>query len=484
MNNNLSISIVSPITGKDLTNGTLPNEWNTLHANYRHGSRLIIPYCQKFNRDDVVTIPVSSSSDVLPTMRAYDGAVLIETINGELARTITGTAGTVSHFNLQIAFGSDYYEKEIDLYIYQGSDVLTLEPVFITDLTEDLNNGVIKKIEYTNYNRVNTDLFGFFVDWGYLNSNVDRTLFFYVEAQNVDMNDEDEKEILTGSDKKTLISATYFNGNILAVDPVPRYMIQRLKAVTMLDFFAIQGIKYSNETSVEKERFGETTSFQAKINLIETQALGINVNSQGADTIMSDPIKYIVPVSKLGQVSGFDIEIPAGYMLHAIHANHTATSSGNLATLSAGTTAGGTDLIDPYNGEIDQINKTFSFDVHYRPLNGAAGRLYVGIDGVGVKLDVVVLFDYATDDAANPTPPTPPEPSVFTDLIKGGSSNLVQGNNTITFAKPFADDRYKFDADGYVGIEDVKVYRVSQDKDKVVVYVPTACVIRWSAIKY
>ena len=388
MNENISISIVSPITGKDLTNGSTPNEWNTLHYNYRHGNRLIIPYCQKFNKDDVITVPISSKSNAAMTMKLYDGAVLIETISGVLARTITGDAGTISHFNFTITFDSDYYEKEIDIIVEQGTDVLTFEPVLITDLSSGLADGTIKKIEYTNYNREDTDVFGFFVDWGTLTSNEDKTLFFYVEAQNFALKDSDESEILEGSQYKTLISASLFSGGILATDPIPVYMVRRLEAVSLLDFFAVNGIEYVKDGAVEAESFGGSTSFQATINLTEKRIKGLNVNTLEFNEI--ENTDDMVQVEKLtDQTSDFSVAVPDGYMLHAIFVRHSATSSGGEATFSAGSTVSGQEYISQYVGAITGT-KSHNFPIHDNPETG--DYVYCSIAGIGVKLDVTIQF--------------------------------------------------------------------------------------------
>jgi ribosomal protein L21E len=388
MNENISISVVSPITGKDLTNGSLPNEWNTLHENIRNGGKYVIPYCQKFDKGDIVTVPISSKSNATMTMTLYSGAVLIETIIGTLENSIVGDAGTIYHFCFDITFDSAYYDKEIDIFVEQGTDVLTFEPVLIEDLSEAIAEGRMKKIEYTNYNRTDTDVFGFFVDWGTLTSNADKTLFFYVESQNGSINDSDESEVLEGSQNKTIISASLFSGCLLSIDVIPLYMVRRLEAVTLLDFFAVNGIEYVKDGAVEAEQAGSSTSLQATINLTEKNIKGLNVNTLEFNEI--ENTDDMVQIEKLtDQTSDFSVAVPDGYMLHAIFVRHSATSSGSNATFSAGSTVSGQEYVSQYVGAITGT-KSHNFPIHDNPENGE--YVYCGIGGIGVKLDVTIQF--------------------------------------------------------------------------------------------
>ena len=124
------------------------------------------------------------------------------------------------------------------------------------------------------------------------------------------------------------------------------------------------------------------------MNVSEKSAIGINVDNLGFESM--DQIKYVIDYRHKDVTGSLTQPIPAGYMLHVIIANHSATSSGNPATLIAGTSPGGTEYIEQENGYIDQVGQRYSFSQH-----DLAEHLYLNVTGVAVKLDIFIQFIYA-----------------------------------------------------------------------------------------
>jgi len=60
----LSSSILNMVTFKDLTSGTNPNKWNTLHENRKHGGFFVKPFCQVFNKDIAATEQLLLNSEL------------------------------------------------------------------------------------------------------------------------------------------------------------------------------------------------------------------------------------------------------------------------------------------------------------------------------------------------------------------------------------------------------------------------------------
>jgi hypothetical protein len=189
--------------------------------------------------------------------------------------------------NFVVTLDSDYFDKHIYFTAIQGSDVLTSEPVLVTDLTEQINKGTIKYIKYSNLDRIESDLDNRFIDWSVL-ANTGNYLDFYIEAMDVEVNDIDKSEVLEGSQSNTILSASYYTGKVLKIAAVPDYMIAKIGMVSNLDLFTVNSIQYIKKSEIDPTLFGNSTSFQATLKLSQKNAIGINVDNLGI--IESNPI--------------------------------------------------------------------------------------------------------------------------------------------------------------------------------------------------
>jgi len=237
----LTSSILNPITHKNVP--ALYQNRNTLHVNRKHGNHKIIPYTQLFNYGDVVLIQFSSDVITVPTYKSYFGTVEVETISGSLVSTRTGDDGTRYFFNFTITMGASYYDRCISFICTQGTDTLTSEPIYVMDLNTEIAKGIVKRIDYTNFDRVESDLNGFFIDWEYLTS-TDKLLFIYIEGQDLTPKNKDEKEILEGSQSSQIVSASFMPGVQFKTNAVPVYMLDKLTAISMVDFVTVNEIEY------------------------------------------------------------------------------------------------------------------------------------------------------------------------------------------------------------------------------------------------
>jgi hypothetical protein len=356
---------------------------NTLHEDRYHGRAAIRCYSQRFDKDDVIPIQIYSDTTGAPVMKTYSGATEIEEIVGVLGNSYGDER---FFYNYEITFDSDYYDKTIKIVVTKEDDTLTSEPILIEELNNEINKGRLKIIHYTNYDRYLGELDSYFMDWESLSS----PMYFYVEATDREVKDNDETENLKGAQNMYIVSASLFPGVNLKTGGIPMYMVRRLEAVSSLDYFTINEVEYVKEGRLDATLFGNTTSFQTSAKLIEKNTLGINIDDMGLTCC--DEKEWIKWESVKNAITNFNVAIPDGYMLHAILVRHAATSSGNPATVTAGTTLGGTDYFDGEGGYIDTVGKTYSFGIHDRPSLTAASTLYVGISGAAVVLDVYIDF--------------------------------------------------------------------------------------------
>ena len=176
------------------------------------------------------------------------------------------------------------------------------------------------------------------------------------------MYDTDEVEILDGSQSKDIISAVNYAGINFKSGIIPDYMVRRLEAVSSLDIFLINDIQYIKDSSVQIENIEKSTSHQIEIKLTDKNALSINVDDLGVADFNNTEMITNQPFTD--KSTDFDTEIPAGYMVHEIFAEHAPTSTGT-AVLTAGLTSGSDLLIDAIQGTFTSAAGIKMFPVHY-----------------------------------------------------------------------------------------------------------------------
>lgn len=389
----LTSSILNSVTFKDLTSGTFPNKWNTLHADRKNGGFQVLPFFQKFNKDDVIYLQFTSDSNADVTLKvfAYGG-------NDEITSTLASSyVGAYSRyfFNVEVTLSSNYYEKQIYFTVEQGTDILRSEPIFCTDLTEGLANGHIKRVKYTNLDRNESDLADRWVDWSVIDY-----MYFYVDSVDVDLNDSESVEILEGSQSREIISAVNYSGIQLKIDAIPDYMVLKLKAASNLDYFEVNEIQYIKDGEAEAERYGQTTSFTMSINLIEKNTIGLNVDDLGITFVNGFDMAIIPKRNTAVTAAGWQVENPEGYMLHSVFIKHATTSAGD-AVVKLGTTVSGDELIDEVQGSISRSEfstEWATFSRHYLKDPDNSSQLYFSVSGAGAVLDIIVNFDTVTEN--------------------------------------------------------------------------------------
>jgi len=380
----LTSSILNSVTFKDLDGG-LPNRWNTLHENRKHGAFKIIPYCQQFNKDDVVYLQFTSDSDSDVTLTAYNPDAQTPDVQS-VASSYEGDDNRY-FFNFEVTLGAAYYDKKIWFVVTQDTDELRSEPIYCRDLTADLTKR-LKKIQYYNLDRNVTDLSDYWVDWSVIDE-----MYFYVESVNVDPLDPDDVEILEGSQSKTIIASSLYAGEEFKTGGIPDYMEMKLKAASLLDVFLVNGIQYLRE-SANSERFGQSTSWVLSLNLTEKNTIGLNVDDLGI--VLTEEGSEMPIVTKRNvavTTAGWQVENPEGYMLHSIWIKHAGTSVPSSAQVKVGTTVGGDELLDVVQGTIAKTDPWKTFSKHYLKDADAAYNVYVSVIGTGAVMDIIMNFD-------------------------------------------------------------------------------------------
>lgn len=389
----ITSSKINSVTFKDLSSGSYPNKWNTLHRNRKMAGFKVIDYCQKFNKDDTIILQFTSDSATVPVLKSFNPAPVDE-INGTLASNYSGDYDRY-FFNFQITLGASYYDKKIYFTVEQDGNTLTSEPIYCRDLSEDLAKGVLKYVKYTNLDRNEGDLSDYWIDWSVVNF-----MFFYVEAVDREVNNTEEIEVLEGAQSKKLISAQNYSGISLKTGGIPDYLSIKLAIVSNLDYFEVNGIQYIKEGETEEDVYGSSTLLQTTINLTEKNTVGLNVDDLGITE--TDGIMAIKPIrNRQVTTAGIEVTNPEGYMLHSIFIKH-ASISGADAVVNAGTSVGGDELIDDIQGDMpkaDYSSKWKSFSRHYLKDPESSSPVYFTVSGAGAVLDIIVNFDTVTEQS-------------------------------------------------------------------------------------
>jgi hypothetical protein len=385
----ITSSVLNSVTFKNLDGG-FPNKWNTLHANRKQGGFSVIPYCQKFNKDDIIYLQFESDSATVPDLDIFYPHFK-ETIAGTLLSSYVGD-DTRYFYGFEITLGAAFYDKKISFVLTQDTDILTSEPIICEDLSEQIAKGTIKKVKYTNLDRGDSDLSNYFVDWS-----ATEFMYFYIEAVDIETNDSEETEIIEGVQSKDIAASTNYSGINLQVNGVPDYLALKLKAASSLDYFEVNGIQYIKDSSVDISRYGNSTLHTCTIKLTEKNTVGLNVDDLGIEFIDQNtiPMAIVVKRNTGATGAGWSVENPEGYMLHSVFIKHAITSVAD-AVVKLGTTIGGAELIDEVQGDIklaDYGSAWAQFPAHYLKNPDAAHNLYFTITGAGAVLDIIVNFD-------------------------------------------------------------------------------------------
>jgi hypothetical protein len=268
-------------------------------------------------------------------MTAYIQSGGTKTITGSLANSISGTVDRY-FFNFTITLSSDYYDTSTYIVITQGSDTLTSEPIYVSDLSEDLANGRVKLIEYTNLDRNISDLNRYFIDWENVAPS-SKVFSFFIEGSTRELYSPDESEILETVETKTVISSDLFSGTTFKTGAIPDYMVDRLKAVSGLDFFAVNEQQYIKDGGVDSDLYGSSNLFQASINLTEKYVLGLNTDDLG---ITADDMEWHKQYINEAVVASIDFEEPDGYLTSNIMIKHNDSSLANKTYVKIGYSSG------------------------------------------------------------------------------------------------------------------------------------------------
>ena len=361
-------------------NTDLPSPENVLTADQKRAGYTIKTYCQRFKNTDTVTVQLGSDEATVPTVQVFMPH-LEATIVPTLVSSYTTDPDTANHryyFEFDVVFSS--YSDAIQIKATQGNSVWISEPVKAEDLTEDLANGNLLRIDHTNSSKP-SDNFNFEIDY-----TTGIQFFFYVEAVLTNFNYPREDTLTKNIDRNKLLESKLSRAAELKTDQLPEYMCQLLSVAASHFYYTINGLQYVLEDDdIEQVEF---TNFQVLTQTVsQKDVLAFNTDNRGIEGFDMD----IVTFSQNNNVtSTWSFTIEKERMTHVVYARHNASSVATY-TFKAGTTIGGNDLISDFISEVDISDKTTwrRFPLHY--YKGDSNQtIYIEITGVGAIADFYV----------------------------------------------------------------------------------------------
>ena len=360
----------------------LPNIENTLCEDEKYGAWKRREYCQKWQHDDVVTVQCVRDSAVVPTIAVYDPGVSAVAVTASLASSYAATSDFTARyfFEFDINFAS-FANKVIQIKITQGSDVWLSEWQYNGDLDDDLDDGFLLKIEYTNRDQPSA-LPNFQIDY---TTNI--YYFFYVEAEVRQAGVIGEDTVYTNVDERTLVESQIFKTRNLKTHPLPEFMCDKITLAGKHFVFMVNDLRYTSDGMPELGVGGSNLKI-LDWTIVLGEGIGLSTDDKGlkttGDVVVSEIKKDVTEGNE------WIVTVPAGYLLHEILCGHGTGSAGDY-TIKAGLSSGAEDLVvDGLNTIALAASRTTPIILHEYPVFEADTLVYINVTGAGAIAYLIV----------------------------------------------------------------------------------------------
>lgn len=345
---------------------------NTLSYNEKYASFRIGTYCQKFDDGDTVTVQCVSDDITLPTVTVYAYGEI-----GTLTPTLKTSYISASRYYFEFEVDMSNYNsyQYIQIKVEQGSDTWWSERVQSKDLSEDLADGYILKLEYTNKDSPSS-LPNIQIDY-----TTDIEFFLYVEAIVKDSKHDGEDEVFEDVDTKKLLESSLYKAREFKTSLIPEFMTDKVAIAGKHFVFLVNGLEYVVDGVPDTEN-KDSNLKELSMTIIHKSVLGFSTDDKGME---GDGVEWTKTKKDETVTSSWSFVVDAGYILHVIQAKHTNSSGATEAAIKAGYTPGGDDIIKEwiiYDGDYPVsylLHEQIDFDndktvyIEILPTAGAAG---------------------------------------------------------------------------------------------------------------
>lgn len=299
----------------------------------RYGNIYTLPFTQKFQPSDKITIQIKT------TISSSDTPISV---------VVTDTAGkeTSESHTIKATYTDFYiYECDIDFFNYagetiyiqidQGTDVYKSACITVEDLTESLENGDYIELKYFNNDNISYNGYNLDYSTGITNK-------IYIPAKFMDYSPSGDQETYDNIGEKSVINETYYRSILIKTEPIPRQLMEKIIIATSQDVVIINDERYIRDEMPDTEAWEQTNLFTAEIRMTRRLILGLNAFDTGIDqTNTTDMTKLYVERNKN---TNFSITVLAGYYINSINAFLPQDQSGQCS-IKVGLTAGGDEVV-------------------------------------------------------------------------------------------------------------------------------------------
>jgi len=362
----------------------LPNVENTLSFDEKYASFKRREYCQRWQHDDVHTSQAVSDSITVPTIEVIG---LLPTVTPVAITAVlkssyaaTGDLDARYYFEWEVDF-ADYPKNIIQIRVTQGTTVWISERQYNGDLDDDLDDGYLLKVEYTNYDQPSA-LPNFQIDY---TTNI--YYFFYVEAQVRENGVIGEDEYYINVEDRELIEAQLFKQRNLKSLAIPEFMTDKVTLAGKHYVFIINDLRYTTEGLPSISAGGSNLKI-LEWSIVHSELLGLSTDDKGLKSGTEDPVKSEVKKTIAPGVV-WKITVPAEYMIHQLICGHGLGSAGDYI-VKAGLTSGGEELWPAVTTIPLAGTRNTPIILHEHPVFETATDVYIETSGAGSIAYIIV----------------------------------------------------------------------------------------------
>jgi len=352
----------------------LSNVENTLSYAERYASFKIWGYYQRFDISLTQKVQIVSNSDVVPTIvvTAPNADITPTPISAALVDNYEIDGDTYYYFEFDVVMSNYQLCNYIQIKVTQGNESWISEKIKVEDLSEDLDNGRMLKLKWTNY--LNTSI----LDNVLINYTTGITFTMYVEAQIKDNEFQGEDEVFNNINEKKLINSQLYKVRSLKTDFVPEFVTDKIAIAGKCFSFYVNDLKFVTDGLPEITPTNSNLK-SLEWTIIHSEVLGFSTD----DKDIEDMSKEYILVRKNESLTGsWTFDIPAGYILHMIIAGHGAGSTADY-TFKAGYTLGGSEILIDAVTNVPLGEGNVSFSIHQQEVFDTPKTVYIELTGSG-----------------------------------------------------------------------------------------------------
>lgn len=345
---------------------------NRAYRDIQMPNHLIYDYCQKFWKEDMVTIQVKvAHGTAVPLMIMYanDGGSTPQTLSlitsysaydfYEAYISFSALAGKLLEFEISQTVGSDtevYRSNVIEILEDEPTEMLTLHWYNDDNAFEmDYSTGITPAMRIEGVFRLSDEVGG------------EQSVY-----------DNQEEMVKLFEEVKRIMR--------LRVPHIPEQLIEQLRIAAAHDHFFVNCVEFVAESLPKYSLDDMTNTGEFAVDVTQKNIKGYNTHDIGYDTDACDNTGSMV-LQEIGASGPFTLTVPQGYLIQSFTVLY---NTGTDVVVRGGTDIDRDNVIYDIPLRSADDNTTVTVNIDYAP--AADTDLYVGVDGSGVDIDVYCIL--------------------------------------------------------------------------------------------